>query len=263
MNLGQNFLISSGIINKIVDKLLSCSCAECVLEIGTGHGELTSELANAYRKVVSVEVDKQLYEYSVQRFKEVNNLDIVNYDFMRLDLLRFVNDKFGSSDVLVCANIPYYITSPIVMSLLESERFSFIVLMMQKEAAERIVCEPGVRNCGAISVAVRYYSRPKYVFDVSKNCFVPRPDVDSAVVTFETFRRTDVLNKKIFFKVVRSSFAKRRKNILNSISAGMCIKKDDLMCILDSLGIDKNSRAENLTFQNFVDISNLMHEKKL
>lgn len=261
MNLGQNFLVDSGLITKKISDLLCSDRKVCTLEIGTGHGELTFELIKISSKVVSIEIDRKLYEYSKNRLESFNNVEIINADFMDLNLECFVDDKFGNHEVLVCANIPYYITSPIVMRLLESERFSLIVLMMQKEAAERIVCEPGEKNCGAISVAVRYYSRPKYEFDVSKNYFSPRPKVDSAVVSFAPFKRNDVLDKKKFFKIVRSAFEKRRKNILNSISSGLGIKKDSLNYILNYLRIDKNKRAENLSFQNFVDISNLMSEK--
>lgn len=262
MDLGQNFLVDSGLIVKRISGLLHSDFKRCVLEIGTGHGELTSELVNISDVVVSVEIDCELYEYSKNRFKSFDNLEIINDDFMKLDLDRLIDEKFGGSEAAVCANIPYYITSPIVMRLLESERFSLIVLMMQKEAAGRIVCRPGNKNCGAISVAVRYYSEPKYEFDVSRNYFSPRPKVDSAVVTFKPFKRNDVLDKKKFFRIVRSAFEKRRKNILNSISSGLGIKKNSLNCILDYLKIDKNKRAENLSFQNFVDISNLMSEKK-
>ena len=259
MDLGQNFLVDGNVKSKIVN-LLSDTRASCVFEIGTGHGELTEELCKVSEKVVSIEIDSVLFDYSSLRFGSFSGVEIVNADFMSLDLDKFVNSKFGSKKVSVCANIPYYITSQIVMRLLESERFSFIVLMVQKEAAERIICTPGERGCGAISAAVRYYSIPCYSFTVSKNCFRPRPKVDSAVITFSPVKRDDIKNRDIFFKVVRSAFSKRRKTVVNSISSSMGIDKGYILEILKSLGISENSRAENLTFENFVDISNLMGE---
>ena len=144
------------------------------------------------------------------------------------------------------------------MKFLESERFSFITVMVQKEAAERILASPGTRQCGAISTAVRYYSKPEFHFHVSKENFFPIPKVDSSVISFKSTMHSNILNKKIFFNVLKSSFKERRKNILNSISSGVCINKSRLNDILMKCGLNKNLRAENLKFDDFVKISNLI-----
>ena len=261
MDRGQNFL--KKINRKFMDHLQFCK-DKYVLEIGTGHGELTSILCKFAAKVVSVELDKNLYNYSVKKFKDINNIELKNMDFMRIDLESFLEDEFDNQkDIVVCANIPYYITTPIIAKVLESERFSRVTLMMQKEVADKILSSPGSKNCSSLSVMVRYYSIPEFICDVPRYNFNPVPKVDSSVISFKTIKQHDVKSRKIFFDVVRASFSKRRKNVLNSISSGMRIAKNIVSNMLEILNLDVNKRAENLTFQNFVDISNLLSEKNL
>ena len=261
MDKGQNFL-------KIIDHLFIDHLDFCknkyVLEVGTGHGELTSILVNLSSKVVSIELDTNLYNYSVEKFKNTKNVKLVNMDFMEIDLQTFLDSEFDDQkDIVMCANIPYYITTPIITKVLESERFSQITLMMQKEVADKILSPPGTKNCSSLSVMVRYYSVPEFVCDVSRYNFVPVPKVDSSVISFKTIKQYNIKNKKNFFDVVHASFSKRRKNILNSISSGIKISKSIISNILKSLNLDINNRAENLTFQNFIDISNLLSKENL
>ena len=261
MSRGQNFLkvISPNFINH-----LNFCKNKYVIEVGTGHGELTSILGSLAKKVISIELDKTLYDYSLKKFENCKNVKLINSDFMRISLHNLVENEFGTfnkDDLVMCANIPYYITTPIIAKVLESQVFNRITLMIQKEVADKILASPGTKNCSSLSVMVRYYSIPEFVCDVPKFCFNPMPKVDSSVVSFKTIERSDIKNKKIFFNLVRASFLKRRKNILNSISSGTNLSKSVVNDLLNELQIDTNSRAENLTFKNFVDISNLIYSK--
>ena len=261
MDKGQNFLKE---INHIFFDHLNFCKDKYVIEVGTGHGELTSILGSLSRKIVSVELDKNLYNYSSQKFKNRRNIKLINSDFMKINLYDLVKDEFGTlnkNDLVMCANIPYYITTPIITKVLESQLFDRITLMIQKEVADKILAPPGNKKCSSLSVMVRYYSIPEFVCDVPRYCFSPVPKVDSAVISFKTIGVSSIKNKKVFFDLVHASFWKRRKNILNSMSSGMNLKKSFVNDILTELKIDVNNRAENLTFQNFVNISNLISTK--
>lgn len=261
MNKGQNFL---KVISPVFINHLGFCKDKYVIEVGTGHGELTSILGSLAKKIVSIEFDKNLYDYSSKKFENCKNIKLMNSDFMQINLYNLVENEFGTfnkNDLVMCANIPYYITTPIIAKVLESQLFDRITLMIQKEVADKILTSPGTKNCSSLSVMVRYYSIPEFICDVPKYCFNPVPKVDSSVVSFKTIENSDIKNKKTFFNLVRASFLKRRKNILNSISSGMNLNKSVVNDVLNELQIDTNNRAENLTFKNFVDISNLIYSK--
>ncbi len=256
--LGQNFLIDPDVCPNMA-KELNANGKTGVLEIGPGIGVLTKELCKAAKKVVAVELDKRLLPVLGETLGEFDNLEIVNGDVMELDLKALIDEKFADCDsVKVCANLPYYITSPIIMMLLESELpIDEIVVMVQKEAGERLCAEVGTRQAGAVSVAVNFYADGEILFDVPRTSFVPSPKVDSVVIklTLDKAEKYRVENKKKFFSLVKCAFAQRRKTALNSISNTMGVQKEKLTNIFDELGLEVNIRPEKLTMQNLIDIA--------
>lgn len=256
--LGQNFLIDPDVCPNMA-KELNVNGKTGVLEIGPGIGVLTKELCKAAKKVVAVELDKRLLPVLGETLGEFDNLEIVNGDVMELDLKALIDEKFADCDsVKVCANLPYYITSPIIMMLLESELpIDEIVVMVQKEAGERLCAEVGTRQAGAVSVAVNFYADGEILFDVPRTSFVPSPKVDSVVIklTLDKAEKYRVENKKKFFSLVKCAFAQRRKTALNSISNTMGVQKEKLTNIFNELGLEVNIRPEKLTMQNLIDIA--------
>ena len=256
--LGQNFLIDPDVCPNMA-KELNVNGKTGVLEIGPGIGVLTKELCKVAKKVVAVELDKRLLPVLGETLGEFDNLEIVNGDVMELDLKALIDEKFADCDsVKVCANLPYYITSPIIMMLLESELpIDEIVVMVQKEAGERLCAEVGTRQAGAVSVAVNFYADGEILFDVPRTSFVPSPKVDSVVIklTLDKAEKYRVENKKKFFSLVKCAFAQRRKTALNSISNTMGVQKEKLTNIFDELGLEVNIRPEKLTMQNLIDIA--------
>ena len=256
--LGQNFLIDPDVCPNMA-KELNVNGKTGVLEIGPGIGVLTKELCKVAKKVVAVELDKRLLPVLGETLGEFDNLEIVNGDVMELDLKALIDEKFADCDsVKVCANLPYYITSPIIMMLLESELpIDEIVVMVQKEAGERLCAEVGTRQAGAVSVAVNFYADGEILFDVPRTSFVPSPKVDSVVIklTLDKDEKYRVENKKKFFSLVKCAFAQRRKTALNSISNTMGVQKEKLTNIFDELGLEVNIRPEKLTMQNLIDIA--------
>lgn len=256
--LGQNFLIDPDVCPNMT-KELNVNGKTGVLEIGPGIGVLTKELCKVAKKVVAVELDKRLLPVLGETLGEFDNLEIVNGDVMELDLKALIDEKFADCDsVKVCANLPYYITSPVIMMLLESELpIDEIVVMVQKEAGERLCAEVGTRQAGAVSVAVNFYADGEILFDVPRTSFVPSPKVDSVVIklTLDKAEKYRVENKKKFFSLVKCAFAQRRKTALNSISNTMGVQKEKLTNIFDELGLEVNIRPEKLTMQNLIDIA--------
>ena len=256
--LGQNFLIDPDVCPNMA-KELNVNGKTGVLEIGPGIGVLTKELCKVAKKVVAVELDKRHLPVLGETLGEFDNLEIVNGDVMELDLKALIDEKFADCDsVKVCANLPYYITSPIIMMLLESELpIDEIVVMVQKEAGERLCAEVGTRQAGAVSVAVNFYADGEILFDVPRTSFVPSPKVDSVVIklTLDKAEKYRVENKKKFFSLVKCAFAQRRKTALNSISNTMGVQKEKLTNIFDELGLEVNIRPEKLTMQNLIDIA--------
>ncbi|MBK6088128.1 ribosomal RNA small subunit methyltransferase A [Ruminococcus sp. M6(2020)] len=233
-----------------------------VIEIGPGIGVLTRELLQRADKVVAVELDKRLLPVLDETLGEFDNLKVVNADVLELDLHRLIEEEFDSMEVVVCANLPYYITSPVIMKLLEDKLpISTITVMVQKEAAVRLCAQPGTRDSSAITAAVRYYCDPELLFHVSAGSFMPAPKVDSAVIQLVLHEpAVHPKNEKTFFAVIKGAFAQRRKTVLNSLSSSLSLDKNTVRDILKSAGVDENARAERLTLEHFSAISDAVDE---
>ncbi len=229
-----------------------------VIEIGPGIGVLTRELLQRADKVVAVELDKRLLPVLDETLGEFDNLKVVNADVLELDLHRLIEEEFDGMEVVVCANLPYYITSPVIMKLLEDKLpISTITVMVQKEAAVRLCAHPGTRDSSAITAAVCYYCDPELLFHVSAGSFMPAPKVDSAVIRLNVREKPPVdADKEKFFAVVKASFGQRRKVIANSLSAGLGMGKEKVLAILERAGVPQNTRAEALRLEDFAAIAN-------
>lgn len=258
--LGQNFLINPSVCPRMAEE---CGCSDTVgvIEIGPGAGVLTNELAQTAHKVVAVELDKRLLPVLAETLAEHNNVKIINGDVMKLNLKQLIEEEFGEGRTVVCANLPYYITSPVIMRVLE-ERLPIdsLTVMVQKEAADRICAAPGTRESGAISAAVHYYSRPELLFKVSKGSFLPAPKVDSAVIKLNILKEppVKVIDEKLFFRVVKAAFSQRRKTLANSLSSGLSIPKAQTAEMLSEAKIRPNARAEEMTMENFAQITSVI-----
>lgn len=248
--LGQNFLINPSVCPQMAE---CCGAdGQGVLEIGPGIGVLTAELAKRAQKVVSLELDKRLLPVLAETLADFDNVTIVNDDVLKVDLRALLEEHFAGMEVCVCANLPYYITSPVIMRLLE-ERLPFrsITVMVQKEAADRLCAPVGSREAGAVTVAVQYYARAEKLFSVSRGSFLPAPNVDSAVIRLQ-IRETPavaVTDERKFFRMVKAAFGQRRKTALNAISAGMALQKADVASALERAGLLANIRAEQLSME--------------
>lgn len=262
--LGQNFLINPSVCPRMAALSGAADCAGAV-EVGPGIGVLTWELSKVAKKVVSIELDKRLLPVLDETLAGCDNVKILNADVMKLDLRRMIEEEFPGGEVAVCANLPYYITSPVIMRLLE-ERLpvTSITVMVQKEAAERLCAHPGERACGAVSAAVWYYAEPEILFQVSRGSFMPAPNVDSAVIRLR-IRRTppvEVADEPFFFRVVRAAFAQRRKTAVNSIANTLGRSKQAVAAAFDAAGVPQNARAEALTLEDFAALAaGLLQEK--
>lgn len=257
-SLGQNFLINPTVCPRMAE-ICGASDKVGVIEIGPGVGVLTSELAKISCKVVAVELDKRLIPVLKETLSEFDNLKIICGDAMKIDFLEIIKNEFEGKEVVICANLPYYITSPIIMRILEERLpINSLTVMVQKEAAERICALPGTRESGAISAAVNYYSEPKMLFKVSSGSFIPAPKVDSEVIKLNIRKKPPIIvdNEKFFFKVVKASFLQRRKTLSNSLSAGLSIPKQKINFILEKLEIKLNTRAEEMTMEQFAKLAN-------
>ena len=233
-----------------------------VIEIGPGIGVLTRELLQRADKVVAVELDKRLLPVLDETLGEFDNLKVVNADVLELDLHRLIEEEFDGMEVVVCANLPYYITSPVIMKLLEDKLpISTITVMVQKEAAVRLCAQPGTRDSSAITAAVRYYCDPALLFHVSAGSFMPAPKVDSAVIQLVLHEpAVHPKDEKTFFAVIKAAFAQRRKTVLNSLSSSLSLDKNTVRDILRSAGVDENARAERLTLEDFSTVSDAVDE---
>ena len=250
-NLGQNFLIDEESLNKIAENV---SKEDTVVEIGPGLGTLTSILLEKAKKVISIELDPKMCEILKDRFKLYNNFELLNEDVLKIDFKELVK-KEERSNFKVVANLPYYITTSIITKLIE-EGVSDITVLIQKEVADRICATPGEKEAGAITYFVNYYAEATIIGNVSKECFIPNPKVESAIVNIKLLdkKRVKVDNEEIFFKLIKENFTKRRKTILNSLSS--TIEKEKLIQILKELNIPENVRGETLTLQDFANIVN-------
>ncbi len=258
--LGQNFIINPDICPKIAENG-NAEKGFGIIEIGTGIGVLTAELARRADKVCAVEIDSRLMPVLEETLHEFNNIKIFNEDIMKCDLQRIIKEEFSGLKTAVCANLPYYITSPVLMLLLESRLpVESITVMVQKEAAQRLCAKVGSRESGAITVAVNYYGTAKQLFSVSRGSFMPSPNVDSAVIKIEP-RNVPLLNEndeKFFFKMVKSGFSQRRKTAANAVSSMMNIPKNNIYTVLRALGLSESSRIEELDMTQLTEFSKLL-----
>ena len=253
--LGQNFLTSQEVIDKITD---AADVSDGVLEIGPGFGVLTKSLAENAPKVVSVEIDSRLNEILEYTLSDFDNVKIINSDVLKTDLHRLIREEFGGKRISVAANLPYYITTPIITRLLEEKLdIKNIVVMVQKEVACRMQAKPSTKDYGAITLLCRYYTKPSIVTDVPAGLFVPPPKVDSAVLKLEILPEPSVkvLDEKTFFKTVKAAFSQRRKTLLNCLSASFPIPKEVLSQILISADIEPSRRGETLDINEFGALS--------
>jgi len=251
-SLGQNFLINPSVCPKIAE-MGNAKKGFGIIEIGTGIGTLTVELASRAEKVLAIEIDNRLLSILGKTLKDYNNIKIINEDVMKVDLHKIIDDEFKNMDVAVCANLPYYLTSPIIMMLLESKLpIKSITVMVQKEAAQRICSKVGTRESGAITVAVNYYAEAEKLFDVSRGSFMPAPNVDSSVIKISLRDNTHFSNEEdesFFFKIIKSAFSQRRKIIVNAVSSMMNIEKQKIINVLGELNIKATVRVEEMDME--------------
>lgn len=257
---GQNFLIDTHVLDKIIGAA-QIGPDDFVLEIGPGIGTMTQYLAEAAREVVAVEIDTKLIPILQDTLKEYDNVTVLNEDILKVDIRKIAEEKNGGKPIKVVANLPYYITTPIIMGLFESEvPLDSITVMVQKEVADRMQVGPGTKDYGALSLAVQYYARPKIVLNVPASCFMPRPNVDSAVIKLERYQKppVEVLDEHLMFKIIRASFNQRRKTMMNSVgnSGEVNVSKEELLKALEQCGFSATIRGEALTLEQFAALTN-------
>ena len=259
-SLGQNFLIDEGALDSIIEAS-ALTENDAVLEIGPGFGTLTQHLVKNAGKVVSVEIDKTVIPILTENLKDFSNFKVICDDIMKINLKNLIETEFSGYNVKVAANLPYYITTPIIMLLLESGAdFENLVIMVQKEVAERLCALPGTKDYGAISVSVDYFAEAQIITNVPASSFMPPPKVTSSVVklTLRKEKKVAPLDEGLFFKVVKAAFAQRRKTLLNALSNAGLAPKDKINKILCELEIDPKRRGETLSIEDFCEISNLL-----
>ncbi len=255
--LGQNFIVNPSVCPRMAEESgIDENCG--VIEIGAGIGVLTAELAKRAKKVVVIEIDTKLLPILDETLKDFDNIEIINQDVLKTDLAALIKEKFDGMPVYVCANLPYYITSPVIMALLESRLpIEAVTVMVQKEAAQRIYAPVGSRLSGAVTVAVDYYADAQKLFDVSAGSFMPAPKVDSCVIRMD-IRKTpeiEITDEDLFFRMVHAAFGQRRKTAANSISAGSGIPKDVVIRAIEECGFEPSVRAEGLNMSELANLS--------
>lgn len=261
-SLGQNFLIDSNVLDKIVTAANICA-DDCVLEIGPGAGTLTRCLAQAAKRVVAVEIDKALIPVLNETMAEYENFKLINEDILKVDLEKLVETEFGGSGFHVVANLPYYITTPIVMALLENKLpVKSMTVMVQKEVADRMCAKSGGKDYGALSVAVQYYCTASVICKAEPHCFIPQPRVASSVVSLRVGEKptVSVKDEKLFFAVVKSAFGQRRKTMLNAVSKSPFVlaDKEKIADIFDKMGLSSDIRGEKMSIEQFAEFTDLL-----
>ena len=264
---GQNFLIDAHVLEKII-AAAGISQTDFVLEIGPGIGTMTQYLCEKAREVLAVEIDKALLPVLSDTLSEYQNVTVLNEDILKVDMNRIAQEKNGGNPIKVVANLPYYITTPIIMGLFESHvPIDSITVMVQKEVADRMQVGPGTKEYGALSLAVQYYAKPQMVANVPPNCFLPRPSVGSAVIRLTRHETAPVQvdNETLMFQIIRASFNQRRKTLVNGLhnSGNFSLSKEELSQILKELGLPPNIRGEALSLEQFAALSNLMQKRLL
>lgn len=262
--MGQNFLVNPSVCPRMAE-YCGADGDKGVIEIGPGIGVLTNELCKVAKKVVAIELDTRLLPVLEETLAEHKNVKVINADVMKVDLHKLISEEFSGMEVVVCANLPYYITSPIIMKLLEDKLpINALTVMVQKEAADRLCADVGSRESGAVTVAVNYYSSAEKLFGVSRGSFMPAPNVDSAVIRLNVSKepRIDVKDEKLFFKMVKSAFSQRRKTISNSVTSGLSLSKDSFKTACENAGISPTARAEALTLEELGNLANAIYDIK-
>lgn len=259
---GQNFLIDTHVLDKIIGAA-QIGPDDFVLEIGPGIGTMTQYLAEAAREVVAVEIDTKLIPILQDTLKEYDNVTVLNEDILKVDIRKIAEEKNGGKPIKVVANLPYYITTPIIMGLFESEvPLDSITVMVQKEVADRMQVGPGTKDYGALSLAVQYYAEPYIVANVPPNCFIPRPAVGSAVIRLTRYQEKPVkVNDASFmFKIIRASFNQRRKTLQNGLynSSELRIPKEKTVAALEEMGLTPTIRGEKLSLEEFAQLSDIL-----
>ncbi len=263
--LGQNFLIDPSVCPRMA-AALEADDRTGVLEIGPGIGVLTKELSAVCGRVAAVELDRRLPDVLAETLADCPNVQVVPGDVLQMDLQALFADRFAGCDRLqVCANLPYHITTPVLMRLLESELpIERLVVMVQLEAAKRLCAPLGTRDCGAVSAAVEYYTQAEILFEVGRESFYPSPNVDSAVIALTRRQQppVQVTDEGYFFRVVKGAFLQRRKTLANSLNAALGVPKAELTALFQSLGLSATARAEQLTMSQMAALANALYEKK-
>lgn len=259
-SLGQNFLINPDVCPAMANA--ACDIETGVIEIGPGIGVLTRELAKTAKKVIAIELDERLKKILPETLSGLDNVEVIYGDALKLDLNEIIKEKLSCcKSVAVCANLPYYITSPVIMNLLESRLpITSVTVMVQKEAAQRLCAEVGTREAGAVSVAISYYAEPHILFGVSRASFMPPPNVDSAVIQLKIRKEPPikVKNEKEFFRLVKCCFSQRRKTLVNAVSNTAGTDKDELRAALRALGLPETVRGEQLTMEQLAALSDII-----
>ena len=259
---GQNFLIDTNVLNKIISSA-EITKEDCVLEIGPGIGTMTQYLAESAREVVAVEIDKALIPILEDTLSAYDNVTVINDDILKVDINKIVQEKNNGKPIKVVANLPYYITTPIIMGLFESHvPLKSITIMVQKEVADRMQVGPGTKDYGALSLAVQYYAKPEIVANVPPNCFIPRPNVGSAVIRLTRYEEppVKVQDEAKMFALIRASFNQRRKTLVNGLgnAAGLNVTKEQAAEALEKMGLPATVRGEALTLEEFARLSDLL-----
>ena len=260
---GQNFLIDPHVLDKIIDSA-GITKEDCVLEIGPGIGTMTQYLAEAAREVVAVEIDKKLIPILEDTLSAYDNVTVINEDILKVDIAALVQERNGGKPIKVVANLPYYITTPIIMGLFESHvPLKSITIMVQKEVADRMQVGPGSKEYGALSLAVQYYAKPEIVANVPPNCFMPRPNVASGVIRLTRYEKppVEVQDEHRMFAIIRASFNQRRKTLANSLSneQKLRVTREDVTAALERMGVNPLIRGEALTLEQFAQLSNILN----
>ena len=258
--LGQNFLVNPSVCPRMAEQC-GAGTGVGVLEIGPGIGVLTRELSARAEKVVSIELDDRLLPVLEETLSDCENVKVVHGDVMKVNLKELLQNEFSGMEVVVCANLPYYITSPVIMRLLEEKLpLKAITVMVQKEAADRLCALPGTRACGAVSISVRYYAEPEILFQVSRGSFMPPPNVDSSVIRLQLREQpaVEIQDERLFFRLVKAAFGQRRKTILNSVASGLSLGKNTVEEACGEAGVAPGARAEQLTLEGFASLANAL-----
>lgn len=262
-NYGQNFLIDENVVNSIVESA-EISKDDFVIEIGPGLGTLTSKLLEKAGKVTCIELDKKMLDILNDRFKLYNNFELINNDVLKVNLNNIINENLQNYKYAkVVANLPYYITTPIIMKLLEEKlNLTSITVMVQKEVAERLTEKPGEKNTGAITYSINYYTEPELVINVPSDSFIPSPKVDSSVINLKLLKepRVNPKNEELFFKIIRTAFLQKRKTLINTLINGNFGNREFLENMLNELNIDLKIRGEKLSLEDFKKIADYLYK---